>query len=57
MNDESRAEGRVPQSTSSMDAKQCPDCGGSSWWYPEGPEKGVARCAHEKLSVGKGSGE
>ena len=28
---------------------QCPDCGGSSWWYPEGPEKGVAKCKHEKL--------
>jgi hypothetical protein len=27
----------------------CPDCGGSSWWYPEGVDKGVARCKHDKL--------
>lgn len=30
--------------------KECPDCGGSGLYYPEGYEKGVARCRHEKLS-------
>lgn len=30
--------------------KECPDCGGSGLYYPEGYEKGVARCKHEKLS-------
>jgi hypothetical protein len=24
----------------------CPDCGGSGFWYPEGYDKGVARCDH-----------
>jgi hypothetical protein len=29
--------------------KSCPDCGGSTWYYPEGPEKGIKRCRHEKV--------
>jgi len=53
---QARAEGRelpdgaisTPQST--IDASSCPDCGGSSWWYPEGEAKGVAKCKHEKLT-------
>lgn len=32
--------------------KSCPDCGGSTWYYPEGPEKGIRRCRHEKLREG-----
>ena len=28
---------------------QCPDCFGTGMWYPEGYEKGVAKCRHEKL--------
>jgi hypothetical protein len=31
------------------DYKNCPDCQGSGFWYPEGVEKGVAKCKHEKL--------
>jgi hypothetical protein len=31
------------------ETKACPDCGGSGWWYPEGLEKGVAKCKHNKL--------
>lgn len=27
----------------------CPDCGGSGYYYPEGFEKGVARCEHKSL--------
>lgn len=30
--------------------KDCPDCGGSGWWYPNGLERGVAKCKHERLS-------
>jgi hypothetical protein len=30
---------------------KCPDCGGTGWWYPEGPERGVAKCKHERLTV------
>ena len=29
----------------------CPDCSNSGWWYPDGPDKGVAKCKHTKLSV------
>jgi hypothetical protein len=32
--------------------KSCPDCGGSTWYYPEGTEKGIKRCRHEKLREG-----
>lgn len=37
--------------------KSCPDCGGSTWYYPEGPEKGIKRCRHEKLRGGSHGGE
>lgn len=33
-----------------VDASACPDCHGTGFWYPEGQDKGVARCLHEKLS-------
>ena len=36
-----------------VDAAQCPDCFGTGMWYPEGFDKGVARCAHEKLTAGE----
>lgn len=36
-----------------VDASKCPDCFGASMWYPEGFEKGVARCGHDKLRDGK----
>lgn len=28
---------------------KCPDCGGTGWYYPEGPDRGVAKCRHESL--------
>ena len=34
---------------SSPKADSCPDCGGSGYYYPEGVEKGVKICKHEKL--------
>jgi hypothetical protein len=34
-----------------MDASQCPDCFGTGMWYPQGFEKGVARCNHDKLAA------
>jgi hypothetical protein len=33
----------------SLDTKNCPDCQGSGFWYPEGVEKGVAKCRHKRL--------
>jgi hypothetical protein len=35
------------------DYKNCPDCQGSGFWYPEGNEKGVAKCKHERLTQEK----
>jgi hypothetical protein len=32
-----------------VDASKCPDCFGTGMHYPEGFEKGVARCLHSKL--------
>jgi hypothetical protein len=37
----------------SLNTKNCPDCQGSGFWYPEGVEKGVAKCKHERLAEGK----
>jgi hypothetical protein len=38
------------QSALSDEAKRsCPDCAGTNFWYPEGPDKGVAKCRHSKL--------
>jgi len=31
------------------DYSDCPDCRGVGMWYPEGFEKGVAKCFHVKL--------
>jgi hypothetical protein len=33
-----------------IDISECPDCGGTGMYYPEGYEKGVAKCRHERLS-------
>jgi predicted transcriptional regulator len=32
-----------------VESGSCPDCGGSGYYYPEGVEKGVKICKHEKL--------
>jgi hypothetical protein len=32
-----------------MDALKCPDCFGTGMYYPEGFDKGVAKCLHSKL--------
>jgi hypothetical protein len=36
-------------SLSEEEKRTCPDCAGTNFWYPEGPEKGVSRCRHVKL--------
>lgn len=35
--------------TAKVDAKDCPDCFGAGMFYPDGFDKGVSRCRHEKL--------
>lgn len=32
-----------------VDTKACPDCAGVGWYYPEGKEKGMAKCKHTRL--------
>jgi predicted transcriptional regulator len=32
-----------------VESDGCPDCGGSGYYYPDGVEKGVKICKHEKL--------
>jgi DNA-binding Lrp family transcriptional regulator len=41
------------ESELSLDTKNCPDCQGSGFWYPEGLEKGVAKCKHVRFTGGK----
>ncbi|MCA1568189.1 MAG: hypothetical protein LC803_21605 [Acidobacteria bacterium] len=33
------------------DGHTCPDCNNAGWWYPDGPDKGVARCKHSKINA------
>ena len=55
---QARAEGReLPDESVTIfapaeETKNCPDCGGSGWWYPNGLERGVAKCKHSKLEKG-----
>ena len=34
-----------------VDTSQCPDCKGSGFYYPNGPNGGVTKCKHEKLTT------
>jgi hypothetical protein len=50
--EEVEREGREASATpaaANVDARQCPDCGGSGWFYPSGQEQGVAKCKHAQL--------
>ena len=40
---------KVGASHQKRDYSDCPDCGGVGMWYPEGFDKGVAKCLHLKL--------
>jgi hypothetical protein len=39
----------IKRKSAAPDTKNCPDCQGSGFWYPEGVEKGVAKCKHRRL--------
>ncbi len=46
----------LPDQTASVvqaNPVDCSDCNGSGWWYPDGPEKGVAKCKHTRLQEEK----
>ena len=36
-----------------VDVSACPDCRGTGFWYPDGQEKGVAKCRHARLQEEK----
>ena len=46
---EAEAKSEGTKSEVEIDASKCPDCFGTGMWYPQGYEKGVAKCRHEKL--------
>jgi len=43
------AEQKASAPAGKMDTSKCPDCFGTGMYYPEGFDKGVARCSHSKL--------
>jgi len=45
------AEQKASAPAKKVDASKCPDCFGTCMWYPEGFEKGVARCQHSRLTA------
>jgi len=48
--DEAIAEFLSPTETQPVvDVSACPDCHGTGFWYPNGTEKGVAKCKHSNL--------
>jgi hypothetical protein len=44
------AEQKASAPTPKIDVSRCPDCFGTGMYYPEGFDKGVARCPHSKLA-------
>lgn len=42
-------ESPVVPAFSQEERRKCPDCAGVGFWYPEGMDKGVAKCMHQKL--------
>ncbi|HEX7317651.1 MAG TPA: hypothetical protein VF297_27360 [Pyrinomonadaceae bacterium] len=48
---EAEAVERREEQVAKVDAAQCPDCFGTGMYYPDGFEKGVAKCRHEKLRL------
>ncbi len=46
---EAASQSSAQQGVPEADTSSCPDCQGSGFWYPEGTEKGVAKCKHERM--------
>jgi hypothetical protein len=40
---------RIKRGAGALDSSKCPDCEGKGFWWPEGYERGVAKCKHPKL--------
>ena len=41
---------RIKRGAPARDFSNCPDCEGRGYWWPEGFEKGVAKCKHKRLA-------
>jgi hypothetical protein len=50
---EAAEETGAAKASTKVDASQCPDCFGTGMYYPEGFDKGVARCDHKRLTEAK----
>jgi len=48
LEEEGRSSFECPEAEPKVDVSKCPDCFGTGMYYPEGFEKGVARCLHSK---------
>jgi hypothetical protein len=57
LEEEGKSAAGIEQPVVKVDASKCPDCFGTGMWYPEGFEKGVAKCGHDKLRNQADSGE
>jgi hypothetical protein len=44
-----RSKENLKEVSPSANPKNCPDCNGTGFWYPEGVEKGVSKCKHERM--------
>jgi len=42
-------QGEQTPALSDTERRNCPDCAGTGFWYPQGADKGVAKCKHLKL--------
>ena len=40
---------RIKRGAPARNFSNCPDCEGRGYWWPEGYEKGVAKCKHKRL--------
>jgi hypothetical protein len=40
---------RIKRGSRARDYSDCPDCEGRGYWWPEGYEKGVAKCKHKRM--------
>jgi|SRR5579885_224987 hypothetical protein len=49
MEEEGKSAVENPKAEAKVEASKCPDCFGTGMYYPDGYEKGVARCKHERL--------
>jgi hypothetical protein len=51
--DQEAADSPAAGTSRKVDASKCSDCFGTGMYYPDGFEKGVARCRHEKIAAHK----